>query len=493
MIAAALLGSAAGLEVSAQSAPGVLEAAEQAMGTANLSSLRYEGGDGALYLVGAALTAGGPWRNFVLKRLVVDAHYVQPALRQAWELEPGPVTNDGVSVFGGARQEWLVHGRDAWDVRGNPPKADFSLWEPFSQSDMGAWRSLEIWLTPPGFIKAAAANRATVRRRGAGAIVSFTTADGLTLTGYLNAQHLVERIETALPNTVMGDMPFVTTFASYEQFGTVTFPKRIVETVGGFPYLELTVTSVTPNGAAPVGPRPPIPPAVCTGCARGNVTFKSEKLGDGVWYLDAGDNFASIVVEFKDYILVFECPHGDERSGLVMAEARRLVPNKPIRYLATSHWHFDHLGSARSFAAEGATVLIAQEAMAGVEKYLNTPHMISPDNFARTGRKRVKVEGVQGKRVLSDGTRTVELYVLHLEHAEPTLFAYLPKEKVLVTTDVAVAPRPRAPPPRNPVPDSVQLYTQLVEKKIDVERLAGVHWGVSTWKDLLIMVGKSAN
>ena len=225
MIVAALLGCHAGSGVSAQQAAGVLDAAEQAMGTANVSSLRYEGDDGALYLVGAALTAGGPWRNFVLKRLVVDAHYAQPALRQAWELEPGPVTNDGVSVFGGARQEWFVYGKDAWDVRGNPPKADFSLWEPFSQSDMGAWRNLEIWLTPPGFIKAAKANRATVHRRGAATLVSFTTADGLTLTGYLNAQHLVERIETALPNTVMGDMPFVTTFTGYQQFGDRDVPE----------------------------------------------------------------------------------------------------------------------------------------------------------------------------------------------------------------------------------------------------------------------------
>jgi hypothetical protein len=131
--------------------------------------------------------------------------------------------------------------------------------------------------------------------------------------------------------------------------------------------------------------------------------------------------------------------------------------------------------------------------VAGVENYLKTPHTITPDNLARSGRKRVRVQGVKGKRVLTDGNRTLELHVLHLEHAEPTLFAYLPKEKILVTTDVAVAPRPRAPPPRNPVPDSLQLYNQLVEKQIEVERFAGVHWGISTWKDLLVMVGKPAN
>ena len=40
---------------------------------------------------------------------------------------------------------------------------------------------------------------------------------------------------------------------------------------------------------------------------------------------------------------------------------------------------------------------------------------------------------------------------------------------------------------------TLQLYTQLVDRRIEVDRFAGIHWGVSTWKDLLVMVGKSGN
>ena len=121
---------------------------------------------------------------------------------------------------------------------------------------------------------------------------------------------------------------------------------------------------------------------------------------------------------------------------------------------------------------------------------MNAPRRLKPDRFVRTGRRSVRVEGVQEKRILTDGTQTVELYVLMLDHANPTLFAYLPKSKVLVSADVQVRPRPGAAPPKEPAPDSLQLYTQLVAKHIEVEQFAGVHWGRSTWKDLLTMVVK---
>ena len=171
--------------------------------------------------------------------------------------------------------------------------------------------------------------------------------------------------------------------------------------VGGHPTIEMTVTGVKPNGAEPVGAMPSIPPGPpCVGCARGNVAFKSDKLGTGAWYLGAGDNFASVVVEFKDYVVVFDAPHDDDRSGPVIAETHRLVPDKPIRYLINSHGHFDHLGGARTFAAEGATVIVAEAARSTVERYLNAPRTLRPDKFTKSGRRHVRVEGVRGTRVL---------------------------------------------------------------------------------------------
>ena len=41
----------------------------------------------------------------------------------------------------------------------------------------------------------------------------------------------------------------------------------------------------------------------------------------------------------------------------IIAEAKRLIPNKPIRYVVNTHQHFDHSGGLRTFVAEGATII----------------------------------------------------------------------------------------------------------------------------------------
>ena len=85
-------------------------------------------------------------------------------------------------------------------------------------------------------------------------------------------------------------------------------------------------------------------------------TVKSEKTADGVWFID-GDSHNSVLIEMKDYLIVVEAPLGDDRSTAVMAEVKKLVPNKPIKYLVNTHHHFDHSGGIRAYAAEGVTIV----------------------------------------------------------------------------------------------------------------------------------------
>ena len=54
------------------------------------------------------------------------------------------------------------------------------------------------------------------------------------------------------------------------------FPAKIVETIGGYPALELTVTSVKPDGASPID----APASVRN--VRADVVVKSEKVGEGL-------------------------------------------------------------------------------------------------------------------------------------------------------------------------------------------------------------------
>src|SRR5258705_7962552 len=78
--------------------------------------------------------------------------------------------------------------------------------------------------------------------------------------------------------------------------------------------------------------------------------------GDGVWLM-GGSGANSVAVEFKDFIAVVEAPTNEARSNAVIAEVKKTIPNKPIRYVVVTHHHFDHLGGIRTYAAEGATVL----------------------------------------------------------------------------------------------------------------------------------------
>jgi hypothetical protein len=86
------------------------------------------------------------------------------------------------------------------------------------------------------------------------------------VTGTLNDQNLVESIETRIANNILGDVPVRLAFSSYQDYGGITFPSRIVQTQAGHPTLELNVSDVQPNSTAAnelsvPGPPPAGPPS----------------------------------------------------------------------------------------------------------------------------------------------------------------------------------------------------------------------------------------
>ncbi|MGB7220615.1 MAG: hypothetical protein WBD07_17585, partial [Vicinamibacterales bacterium] len=136
-----------------------------------------------------------------------------------------------------------------------------------------AWvQALNIWTTPWGFLKGAAANNASVRMEGAQQMVwyqpaGFTSPSGLryTVTGYINAQNLVTKVETKVENTVVGDNLIEFEYSNYQNMNGVQVPGRIVQKQAGMQTFDATITSATPNPANLVelltAPAPAAPPA----------------------------------------------------------------------------------------------------------------------------------------------------------------------------------------------------------------------------------------
>jgi hypothetical protein len=305
---AAVLFFACTIAVSAQDAKSVLQAAQKAMG--DVTSIQYSG-SGHLNTFGQAWVPNAVWPTTNLTSYTKTIDYSSKSAKEDLvHSEPNPMVKGGGRPFAGDdKQTNFVSGQYAWDMPGS---------KAVPQLGAAAERQLQLWLTPHGFLKAAMENNATAKPGPAGTVVSFMSGK-FKVEGTINAQKMVTRTETWLPNPVLGDMPVVTTFSGYKDFSGVKFPTMIVQRQGGQPTLELTVNAVTPNPGLNVS----VPDEVKSAAAPA-IKVQSQKVGDGIWFV-AGGSHNSMVVEFPSYITVIEGPLGEARSLAVIAEAKRLV------------------------------------------------------------------------------------------------------------------------------------------------------------------------
>jgi len=451
-----------------KTATSVLQDAQKSLG--EVKTIQFSG-TGMSAFVGQALAAGEPWParelsgftetiNYEQKSAKVDLNFAQP-------------------TFGGQQQNTEVNGDKAWNVGPNGPAPQVAAAEQ---------RQLMIWLTPHGFVKAGlAASDATLSGNETAPVVSFTTMGKYKLVGTFDAQNLLTKIETKRPDSVLGDADVVATFSDYKDNGGVKFPSKIAIAEGGYPSWELNTTKVTPNPAADL----PVPDAVASATVP-PVQVATTKIGEGVWFLGGGSHH-SLVVEFKDYTAVIEAPLSEERSLAVIAEAKKLVRDKPIKYVFTTHHHFDHTGGLRTYAAQGATIVTHQSNVAYFEKTLAAPATMLPDSQAKNPQKPI-FQPVSDKWVLTDGKQTIEVYPTDGDtHTKEYTLIYLPKSKVLVEAD-AFSPGPaNAPPPSTPAPNAVKLYDEVQRLKLNVATIAPIHGrGPVPFAELAKAVGKKA-
>jgi glyoxylase-like metal-dependent hydrolase (beta-lactamase superfamily II) len=175
-----------------------------------------------------------------------------------------------------------------------------------------------------------------------------------------------------------------------------------------------------------------------------------------------------MAVEFRDFVVVLEGGQSDARGQAILAETKRLFPNKRIRYVVATHPHFDHASGLGPFIADGITVLADDNAKYFLEQALGTPRTLVGDTLAKS-KKKPKVEGVVEKQVVTDGTRNLELHhVAGLEHSDSMLIAYLPKEKILFCADFRL-------PTDQPDPSLVTLRENVERLQLDFDRVVMVH------------------
>jgi glyoxylase-like metal-dependent hydrolase (beta-lactamase superfamily II) len=473
----------------AQNAATLLQAADKAIGASAVNSVVYAG-TGWMGAVGQSFATegeGSDWPRTDFKSYTATIDYPSKSFKEDHVRVQGNNTPRGggfVPLQGEVRNTNFVSGNFAWNL--NPQG------QPNAQPGAVEYRQLLISLSPHGFIKAAQqAKDATVEDRYYSRtnrtlkVVGFTTIGKYRVTGEFNNDNLLERVITWIPDPVLGDMMVEIRYSDYRDVGGgAKFPFRSHAhqgdnplVPGGHNWMEVRVTDAkvnVPDAAVAV------PDAVRTAPAP-QVRVAPQKLGDGVWLM-GGSGANSIAVEFRDFIAVVEAPTSEARSNAVIAEIKKTIPNKPIRYVVVTHHHFDHSGGVRTYAAEGATVITDDhnkdyfsKVVLGPQSRALEPDRLSQFAFAPTGPGPLMLQTFTDQYQISDGQRSIMLYhVDNLNHANDMLVAYLPQDKILINADLW-GPPPPGVTPANVNLSAVALFRNVKRLKLDVAQHVPIH------------------
>jgi len=199
------------------------------------------------------------------------------------------------------------------------------------------------------------------------------------------------------------------------------------------------------------------------------------RLADGVHKIQ-GVGHATIVVEMKDHLVVVEGPLYEERTAPVIKSIKEKFPNKPIRYVISTHHHLDHAGGIRAMMATGATLVVPFSARDFYASVAKSSHSRRPDSLEKNKAGAVIESFGGGPRILTDGARRVEVYPLPTSHAEDLVVIYLPESKLLIEAD-HISPRNgqvRCAP-------LVKEFVNALDKlNLDVTTIVGIHGDSAT-------------
>lgn len=314
--------------------------------------------------------------------------------------------------------------------------------------------------------------------------------------------HYLSAVRTEVDLAVDGPVEVTWTYGPYTTVDGVPFPAGHAVSLSGKAYESLQYERVTigrpeaadfspppwiavpapPPAASSAAPKPALPAAAAPAAPESPL----QEIRPGVFlFRNARGGFHPLIVVQADGLLVVDAPavwhelselppsQSDAGAGSdaigrrLLAELAERFPGQPVRRLALTHHHGDHMGGAIPFVDAGVEILAAPATGDALGAMLQRH-----GRAADAGRVRI----VDGRLRIDDASRPVELIdVGQNPHAEGMLVAYLPDEHILYQSDLFDAQSAAAFPARARLPVMEWFSRWLDGSGLEVGEIFAIH------------------
>jgi Metallo-beta-lactamase superfamily len=297
--------------------------------------------------------------------------------------------------------------------------------------------------TNPKAVKAVAAQTIGGKTHAA---VQYDVRDWSFIVMFDPETGLPARVRTRDPDPIQGDSNYDLVLADWRPVGGVKVAHSLTYKLNERDLVVTKYDQVTSNPAlaASLFEIPIMARAIAVRAAMGNVPYQW-MIRRGYWgnlldiapgvSVSQGTSGNSVVVEMEKYLVIFDAPYHERFSEWMIQASKKRYPGKPIKYLVQSHHHWDHASGARTYVAEGATIIVGKGSKEHYTRMFSAPGKELNDRLHRNPRKANIVE-VSGKHVIKDGKREVHAYLIESTHANATLLSYVPDVKLGFIVDI---------------------------------------------------------
>ena len=218
---------------------------------------------------------------------------------------------------------------------------------------------------------------------------------------------------------------------------------------------------------------------------RGQQSIFLQEIAPGVTIIQ-GFTHNTLVIEMEGYLVVVDPGLYEQRTGNILKAIKQSWGDTPIKYTVATHFHNDHIGGIRGYAALGATLIIGEGTRSHYQTMLAAPHTVAPDLLStkQLDIKFIEV-GTDKPLIISDGRRKIHLIDIPNRHSVAMLMPYIEDINLAFVTDLYNPELFNPPIPALFSFWSLDLLEALQDLDLNIKTISGAHGSTVSYEDFV--------